>query len=109
MTLTRYQSLVLTTDVDGAEQVSPRDTRFNLAGATPLFKIHGAGAGPIGNESFGRWVLQQNVDRESDPTEQFVIHPGHETRFYLGTANTPLRLTLIGYAYPTVGRALGKL
>lgn len=96
-TIQLTQGVIIATDVDGSEQVIARDTRWPLPGATPVVKIHGAGAALVGNDGFRRWIVPNSTTQlESD--YEHVLHPGHELRFYVTSVNIELRCQIIGYA-----------
>lgn len=88
--------VISTTDVDGSEDISPRDTRFPLTGVGPMVKIHGAGAVTIGNDALDQIVTPANDTREFESFPR-ILTPGFELRVYNNTVNLQISVTMWGY------------
>lgn len=88
--------VISATDVDGSEDIAPRDTRFPLTGVGPMVKIHGAGAAAIGNSALDQIVIPANDSREFEPVPR-IITPGFELRVYNNTVNVQISVTMWGY------------
>lgn len=88
--------LISATDVDGSEDLAPRDTRFTLTGVGPLFKIHGAGIAQQGNDAF-ETVVGTVAFAPEELWGGRVITPGFELRIYCGTVNIALDVSMRGY------------
>jgi hypothetical protein len=100
-----FHGAIIATDVDGSEQVAPRDTRLPLAGVSRIVQIHGTGVAAIGSTSFTRWgTIINEVSRDHTV---HVLTPGFELRCYHATANTALNLNIYGRIRPALDGELG--
>lgn len=96
------QGPTLATDIDGLEDLAPRDTRLPLTGIGPLQKFHGAGAAQLGNDGLESVVLPSALTF-GEYAGIRIVSPGFDLRVYGGVVNTTINVVMIGRFYRSQG------
>lgn len=92
------QGPTLATDIDGLEDLAPRDTRLPLTGVGPLQKFHGAGAAQLANDGLETVVLPTALTF-GEYVGTRIVSPGFDLRVYIGVVNTTINVQMVGRFY----------